>query len=114
MLAYCQFNGIGIIPWAVLAAGILARPLGAETTRTTVAKGTASERNLTDADKVIIARVEQLAKRHDWKMGQVALAWINSKVCSPIVGVNSVERLEESIVTGFELTLDEIAYLEEP
>jgi len=114
MHAYCKHNGIGIIPWAPLAAGALARPVGTETTRENSTRGTALEKKLTDADVTIINRVEELAKKKNCKMGQIALAWAGTKVSSPIVGVNSVERLRESIVNGIELTQEEEVYLEQP
>lgn len=114
MLAYCKFNGIGVIPWAPLASGDLARPLGTESIRRTVTEGTPLERKLSGADKTIITRVEELATKKGVKMGQIALAWIGQKVVSPIVGINSVQRLEESIVTGVTLTPGEVTYLEEP
>ncbi|EIW74499.1 Aldo keto reductase [Coniophora puteana RWD-64-598 SS2] len=114
MLAYCKYNGIGVIPWAPLAGGDLARPFGVETTRLTSAKGTPFEKKFTDADKTIIARVEEIAKKYDRKMGQVALAWVNKRVTSPIVGVSSIQRLHESIITGFEISDEEEGYLEAP
>ncbi|KAH7912768.1 NADP-dependent oxidoreductase domain-containing protein [Hygrophoropsis aurantiaca] len=114
MIAYCNYNGIGLIPWAPLHAGDLARPFGVETTRLASGRGTIFEKKYSEADKKIISRVEEIAKKRGWKMGQVALAWVGAKVASPIVGVNSIARLEESIVTGYELTPEEIAYLEEP
>jgi aryl-alcohol dehydrogenase-like predicted oxidoreductase len=114
MHAYCKHNGIGIIPWAPLASGVLARPVGTDTTRQNSTKGTALEKKLTDADVTIINRVEELAKKKNCKMSQIALAWAGTKVASPIVGVNSVERLRESIVNGIELTQEEVVYLEQP
>ncbi|KAG0697430.1 NADP-dependent oxidoreductase domain-containing protein [Suillus ampliporus] len=114
MLAYCKYNGIGVIPWAPLASGILARPAGTETTRLNSTKGTAFEKKLTDGDTTIINRVEELSKKKNCKMSQIALAWVASKVSSPIVGISSLQRLEESIIKGIELTPEEIAYLEEP
>ncbi|KDQ53434.1 hypothetical protein JAAARDRAFT_197580 [Jaapia argillacea MUCL 33604] len=114
MIPYCNYNGIGLIPWAPLAAGTLARPLGIETTRSSVAKGTVFENKLKASDETIVNRVEELSKKYKVPMGQIALAWSMSKVSSPIVGVSSVERLEEAIVQGLELTKEEIAYLEEP
>ncbi|KAG9310942.1 NADP-dependent oxidoreductase domain-containing protein [Chiua virens] len=114
MLAYCNFNGIGVIPWAPLAGGALARPIGTESVRSKADEGTVFESKLTEADKNTISRVEELANKKGIKMGQVALAWVGSKIISPIVGVSSVERLKESIVTGITLTADEVAYLEEP
>ena len=114
MLAYCKFNGIGVIPWAPLAAGDLARPLGTESVRLSSSRGTIFEKELSDADKTIINRVEELATKKGVKMGQIALAWVGQKVASPIVGVNSIQRLEESIVTDIVLTPEEVTYLEEP
>src|SRR6267154_3387588 len=113
MLAYCKYNGIGVIPWGPLAAGVLVRPAGTETIRLNSTKGTA-EKKLTDGDKTIINRPEELASKKNNKMNQIALAWAASKVSSPIVGVSSVQRLQESLIKGIELTPEEITYLEEP
>ena len=114
MLAYCKFNGIGVIPWAPLASGDLACPLGTESVRRSATEGTPFERKLSETDKTIITRVEELATKKGVKMGQIALAWVGQKVVSPIVGVNSIPRLEESIVSGIVLTPEEVTYLEEP
>lgn len=114
MLAYCKHNGIGVIPWAPLSAGLLARPAGIETARLNSIKGTPFEKKVSSADTAIIKRVEELAKKKNSKMSQIALAWVASKVSSPIVGINSVQRLQESIIEGIELTPEEIQYLEEP
>ncbi|KAG1843295.1 NADP-dependent oxidoreductase domain-containing protein [Suillus subalutaceus] len=114
MLAYCKHNGIGVIPWAPLASGALARPVGTETTRVNSVKGTTWEKKLSSADATIINRVEELAKKKNCKMSQIALAWVASKVSSPIVGISSVQRLQDSITEETELTSEEIKYLEEP
>ncbi|TDL18369.1 Aldo/keto reductase [Rickenella mellea] len=114
MNAYCNHHGIGLIPWGPLHAGDLARPFGSSTTRSEAAKGGPFERNYSEADQEIINRTEELSKKKGWTIGQVALAWINTKVSSPIVGVNSPERLEEAIITGKTLSDEEIKYLEEP
>ncbi|TFK64734.1 Aldo/keto reductase [Pluteus cervinus] len=114
MLAYCKYNGIGVIPWSPLAGGALARPLGGQTPRTALVKGTPLEPKYTPADEVIINRVKELAEKHGKKMSQIALAWASSKVTSPIVGANSVTRLQESLTKGFELTAEDVKYLEEP
>ncbi|KAG2078447.1 Aldo/keto reductase [Suillus decipiens] len=114
MLAYCKYNGIGVIPWSPLATGLLARPVGTETMRLNSVKGSAWERKLTNADETIINRVEELSRKKDCKMSQIALAWVASKVSSPIVGISSTQRLQESIIEGIELTPEEIKYLEDP
>ncbi|RDB16551.1 Aldo-keto reductase dtxS3 [Hypsizygus marmoreus] len=114
MYAYCKYHGIGVIPWSPLTGGLLARPLHAETTRSRQAKGTQFETKLSAADEQIINRVEEIAKKRELKMAQVATAWVASKIDSPIVGANSAQRLSESITTDIKLSMAEIAYLEEP
>ena len=74
MIPYCKAHGIGLIPYAPLASGALARPLGEETLRSQTAKGTAFEPKLTDADKTIINRVQELAQKKGCTMSQIALA----------------------------------------
>lgn len=47
-------------------------------------------------------------------MSQVALAWINRRVTSPIVGFSKVERVDEALAgRDFVLTEEEETYLEE-
>ncbi|KAI5885107.1 Aldo/keto reductase [Schizophyllum commune H4-8] len=112
MIAYCKYHGIGIIPWQALGGGALARPPNTETPRTKLVKafGMGKDHPL---DAEIIKRVEEIAKKRGWAMSQVALAWAQRTVTSPIVGFNSVERVGQAIVDG-ELTDEEAKYLEEP
>ncbi len=65
-------------------------------------------------DETIIDRVQELAEKKGWKMSQVALAWLNKRISSPIIGFSSVERIDEAIdVRGKTLTDEEERYLEE-
>lgn len=58
--------------------------------------------------------MQELAEKHDWKMSYVALAWINKRVSSPIIGFSSVDRMDEALAAnGKELTEEEEKYLEE-
>ncbi|KZO96985.1 Aldo/keto reductase [Calocera viscosa TUFC12733] len=137
MNKYCDFAGIGLIPYFPLEGGELARPLSEtslraeffkksdyQTEKTDVDKEIinrvekiAKPRYLmqkTDADKEIINRVEKIAKVKGWKMSQVAQAWIKTKVSSPIIGFSSATRVEEAIIPDKKLTEEEIKYLEEP
>ncbi|THV04653.1 Aldo/keto reductase [Dendrothele bispora CBS 962.96] len=96
MHAYCNYHGIGLIPWAPVAAGLLAHPVGEETTRTESGTGTVFQPKLTDWDKTIITRIQ-------------------GKVASPIVGMSSEKRVEDAVgVNGVKLTEEEMKYLEEP
>ncbi|KIJ46090.1 hypothetical protein M422DRAFT_250521 [Sphaerobolus stellatus SS14] len=113
MNPYCKFEGIGLIPWAPIAGGALARPLNAQTSTARGVDNTKG-RVRSDADKEIINRVEEIAKKKGWTMAQVATVWANSKVSSPIIGFSSIERLKEALVSDKSLTEEEIKYLEEP
>lgn len=129
MIPYCNFEGIGLIPWSPLAAGKLTRPVDTVTQRGELAKKGGDQN--TEADKTIINRVEEIAKKRGWSMAQVATAWSMSKVSSPIIGFSSVrisksrfcgadgnfaqiERVEEALLGDKALTEEEIKYLEEP
>lgn len=115
MIPYCNYSGIGIIPWAPVAGEVLTRPVGTgDSARQNFVKGTPYDHNLTEGDKSIIARVEEISKKRGKSMVQVALAWVGSKVSSPVVAITTIPRVEENIITEFELTEEEIKYLEEP
>lgn len=100
--------------WAVLTSndtGLLAR--APETQGST--KRSEAQPEITDVQHQIIERVQEVAKKHDWAMSQVAMAWILRYVSSPIIGFSSVKRIDEAIaVRGKTLTDEEVKYLEEP
>ncbi|KAI9845347.1 MAG: hypothetical protein M1837_004969 [Sclerophora amabilis] len=117
MNKFCNATGVGLIPWSPLCRGILARPRSAtgSTTRS------ASEKlkplftsGYGQPDENIIDRVQEIAEKKGWKMSNVALAWINKRTASPIIGFSSVERLDEALAArGKTLTEEEERYLEE-
>jgi aryl-alcohol dehydrogenase-like predicted oxidoreductase len=101
-----------LIQWAPLDAGNLARPY--EQYRTTERGKNHPTAGLREVDVKTIARVQELAEKKGWKMSQVALAWVNKRISSPIIGFSSVERLEEACeARGKRLTDEEEKYLEE-
>lgn len=115
MNAFCDATGVGLIPWAPLSRGHLARPLEAfgSTLRSEGEKKNSGE--LSQADQEIVKRVQELADKKGWKMSHVALAWINKRISSPIIGFSSVERMDEALeARGKTLTEEEEKYLEEP
>lgn len=111
MIRFCNDTGVGVIPWAPLSQGNLARPL---THKGTTLRSKLAEASLTKEDIAIIKRVEDLANKRDWSMAQVALVWSLNRVVSPIIGFSKIERINEALdVRGKELSNDEIMYLEE-
>ena len=117
MNKYCKETGVGLIPWSPLGGGALAKPRSkamGESIRSTnnpFASVFADEHS-----QSIIERVEQMAERKGWTMAQVSLAWLLAKgVSSPIVGLSSVERMDEALgVTGKTLSEEEIKSIDEP
>jgi aryl-alcohol dehydrogenase-like predicted oxidoreductase len=88
VLAYCERQGIGFIPWFPLAAGQLAEPGGP---------------------------LAEIAAAHSATPGQVALAWLlaHSPVMLPIPGTSSLEHLEENVAAAdLQLTVEELARLD--
>lgn len=68
-----------------------------------------------EADKIIIGRVEEVAKKLGKSMTQVATAWCLSKGACPIVGINKKERIDEAVeACKLKLSEEDIKYLEEP
>jgi aryl-alcohol dehydrogenase-like predicted oxidoreductase len=67
-----------------------------------------------EIDVKTIGRVQEIAEKKGWKMAHVALAWINKRVSSPIIGFSSVERMDEALgANDKSLTEEEEKYLEE-
>ncbi|KEF62386.1 alcohol dehydrogenase [Exophiala aquamarina CBS 119918] len=112
MNKFCDLTGVGLIPWAPLCRGILARPPSAD--KTERSSQDRSKTGYSDVDKQIVKRVQEVAEKRGWKMSHVALAWINKRIASPIIGFSSVERMDEALeIRGKELTAEEEKYLEE-
>ncbi|KAJ5161956.1 hypothetical protein N7492_007348 [Penicillium capsulatum] len=101
---FCVAEGVGLIPWSPLARGLLARPWQDEKTKRWFAG---------DKNEVIVKRVEEVAEKKQCEMGAVAMAWLLQKGACPIVGLNSIERIEATLETlDVELSGDEMNYLE--
>jgi aryl-alcohol dehydrogenase-like predicted oxidoreductase len=113
MNRFCNATGVGLVPWAPLCRGNLARPY--DTHGSTVrSKPEAEGGGLSEVEIKTIGRVQELAEKKGWKMSHVALARINKRISSPIIGFSSVERMDEALeVRGKTLTEEEEKYLEE-
>ncbi|SMY20111.1 unnamed protein product [Zymoseptoria tritici ST99CH_1A5] len=117
MNKFCDATGVGLIPWAPLCRGHLARPPTDEpsTVRSTADVNSPMTTGKSEKDREIVKRVHEVAEKKGWKMSHVALAWINKRVTSPIIGFSSVERIDEALdARGKVLTEEEEKYLEEP
>ena len=110
--------GVSLIPYSPLAGGHLTHPewesgtKRSDTDRTLRAKYDHAK----DNDLQIIARVDELARRHGVTMTEVALAWLLKRgVTAPIVGATKVPHFDAAVrAVDFNLSDDEAAYLEQP
>ncbi|KAI1770607.1 Aldo/keto reductase [Hypoxylon cercidicola] len=113
MNRFCNATGVGILPYSPNFGGKLARPLGNEDSIRAKTPSPFST-DLAPNEEEIIRRVEKLAAEKGWKMVQVNLAWHRTKGTVPVMGFNSVARLDEACgARGKTLTVDEVTFLEE-
>ena len=68
-----------------------------------------------EQDEVIIRRVQEIAGKRDVTMTEISLAWLLTKVTSPVVGATKFHHIEGAEkAVELELTEDELHYPEEP
>ncbi|KAJ7670058.1 aryl-alcohol dehydrogenase [Mycena polygramma] len=116
MIPTLKMFGVGSIPWSPLARGLLTRPFGEQTRRSQIDR-MINKYTQFDSDKVIVDRVEELAKKRGVSMAQIGLAWSMSRECvsAPVIGTTSLENLKDLLgAIDVKLTKDEMEYLEGP
>lgn len=116
MFPTLKLFGVGSIPWSPLARGLLTRPLTEQTKRSSTDVFRDQYLAATGTEK-IIQIVEEIAKKRNISMAQVAIAWSLSKehVTAPIIGTTNLKNLQDCIEGVYiELTADEIKALEKP
>ena len=120
MMALCQSEGVGVIPWSPLARGRATRSW--EDNDKTVRSGTdpfgnALYKNTDDGDRGVVERLGEVAAARGVPMAQVALAWMLSKpfITAPIIGATKPAHLEDAVdALTITLTPEEITALEAP
>ena len=117
MVPYCDEENIALTPYSALASGRLSRLPGVGGTKRAEEDSYAKFKYDATAaqDNVIITRVAELAEKHGVTMTEVSLAWLLTKVTSPVVGATKLHHIEGAAkAVDLELSTDETAYLEEP
>ena len=116
MVPYCQEEGIALTPYSALASGRLARKPGETSARLEKDSYAKFKYDATaQQDGVIISRVAELADKRGVSMTEISLAWLLTKVTSPVVGATQFHHIDGAVnATDIHLTDDEIAWLEEP
>ncbi|OAL49638.1 aldo-keto reductase [Pyrenochaeta sp. DS3sAY3a] len=115
MHPYCQHAGIGLIPWSPLAQGVLARPWDARVSTVRSETNQFSSMIYSDSDKAVVDRLEEVSKKLGKSMALVGAAWSLKKGVNPIIGLSSVERIDEAVeMVHLELSDETVKALEEP
>ena len=117
MVPYCKEENIALTPYSALASGRLSRlPGEGGTKRAEEDKYAKFKYEKTEQqDNVIISRVAEIAEKRGVSMTEVALAWLLTKVTSPVVGATKMHHIEGAAkAVEIVLTKEEITYLEEP
>ncbi|KAI4721033.1 Aldo/keto reductase [Aureobasidium sp. EXF-10727] len=117
MIPYCKATGVGLIPWSPMARGVLARPWSSRSSIRESSDNTLKaliRSKETQTDEQIVKKVEEVAKRKGISMAAVAVGWSVAKGDIPILGLSSVERIDEACENcKVVLSAEEIAELEE-
>lgn len=115
MTGLCAEEHIAMTPYSALAGGRLSKHPGEISKRLKEDHYAKSKYNATEKqDSIIINRVAELAEKHHVTMTEISLAWLLTKVASPVVGATKLHHIEGA-VKAVDLTLsqDECSYLEE-
>lgn len=116
MAKLCAEDHIAMTPYSALAGGRLSKHPGETSKRLQEDSYARMKYDATaQQDGVIIERVAELADKHGVSMTEIALAWLLTKVTSPVVGATKLHHVEGA-ARATELVLDEseLSYLEEP
>ena len=116
MVPCCAEEGISLTPYSALASGRLSRRPG-ETSKRLEEDAYAKFKYdaSAEADALVIERVAEVADAHGVSMTEVSLAWLLTKVASPVVGATKSHHVDGAVAAAdLKLSDNEIAYLEEP
>jgi len=116
MAPYCAEENIAMTPYSALASGRLSRLPGEGDTKRAAEDSYARFKYDATAlqDSTIIDRVAELAEKRGVTMTEVSLAWLLTKVTSPVVGATKLRHIEGAAkAVDLALTEEECAWLEE-
>lgn len=115
MAAFCAEENIAMTPYSALASGRLSKKPG-ETSKRLQEDSYAKFKYdaTTEQDSKIIARVIELSEKYGVSMTEISLAWLLTKVESPVVGATKFHHIDGAAkATDLKLSQEDINYLEE-
>jgi len=104
----CVKHNLGVIPYFALASGFLTGKYRTEADLAKYPRGGRVKKYLNERGLRILAALDEVAKNHNAKPGQVAIAWMMARpsVTAPIASATTIEQLHE-LLAATRLKLDE-------
>lgn len=115
MAPFCEEENIAMTPYSALASGRLSRKPGETTKRLREDSYAKLKYDKAAAeDGKIIDRVAEMAEKYQVTMTEISLAWLLTKVTSPVVGATKASHVDGAAsAVALRLAEEDIAYLEE-
>lgn len=114
LFGLCAEDGIALTPYSALASGRLSRKDGHTRRAAEDDYARGKYDGTAEQDRSIIERVAELAERHQVSMTEISLAWLLTKVTSPVVGVTKKDHVDGVVkAVNLQLAPEDIQFLEE-
>ncbi|QIM68727.1 aldo/keto reductase [Basfia succiniciproducens] len=115
LFGLCAEDNIALTPYSALASGRLARLGDVQTKRLAEDAYAKGKYDATaEQDQIIIHRVAELAKKYGVSMTEISLAWLLTKVASPVVGATKKHHIDGAVgAVNLTLSAEDVVYLEE-
>ncbi len=115
MAAFCAEDNIAMTPYSALASGRLSKKPGETSKRLQEDSYAKFKYDATaEIDSKIIERVIELAEKYNVSMTEISLAWLLTKVESPVVGATKFHHIDGAVKSvNLKLSTEDINYLEE-
>lgn len=115
MAAFCAEENIAMTPYSALASGRLSKKPGETSKRLQEDSYAKFKYDATaEQDSKIIERVIELSEKYGVSMTEISLAWLLTKVESPVVGATKFHHIDGAAnATNLKLSAEDINYLEE-
>ena len=111
----CVEEGLGVITYFSLASGFLTGKYRSEKDLEGKSRAGEVKKHMTPRGQKILAALDEVARKHEVKQGQIALAWLLARpsVTAPISSATSLDQLAELIeATRIKLDRGSIAALD--
>ena len=115
MAPFCAEDNIAMTPYSALASGRLSKKPGETSKRLQEDSYAKFKYDATaEIDSKIINRVVELSEKYSVSMTEISLAWLLTKVDSPVVGATKFHHIDGAVKSvDLKLSDEDINYLEE-